>query len=75
MQTLKTIEEIRIIISKLDISAVYLFIGNGAKLQYSNMNKVKTVLAPTMEHLDRKHGAGGWLVISTLDTVQSFPAF
>ena len=63
MQTLKTIEEVRILISKLDISAVYLFIGNGAKLQYSNMDKVKTVLAPTLEHLDRKHGAGGWLAV------------
>ena len=63
MQTLKTMEEIRIIISKLDTSAVYLFIGNGANLQYANMDKVKTVLVPAMEHLDKKHGAGGWLAV------------
>ena len=42
----------------LNISAVYMFIGNGAKLQYANMDTVKTVLAPAMESLDKKHGAG-----------------
>ena len=68
MSTINTMVELSNLLAKLNISAVYLFIGNGANLQYANMDKVKTVLAPTIEHLDRKHGAGGWLAVYGGDT-------
>ena len=68
MTTIKTMAEFSSMLPKLNISAVYLFIGNGAKLQYANMDKVKTVLAPAMESLDKKHGAGGWLAVYGGDT-------
>ena len=68
MSTINTMEELSNLLTKLNISAVYLFIGNGANLQYANMDNVKTVLGPTIEHLDRKHGAGGWLAVYGGDT-------
>jgi hypothetical protein len=68
MSTINTMEELSNLLTKLSISAVYLFIGNGANLQYANMDMVKTVLAPTIEDLDRKHGAGGWLAVYGGDT-------
>ena len=54
--------------NKLGITGVYMFIGNGAKLQYDNMEKVKTVLGPVIEDLDRIHGAGQWLAVYGGDT-------
>eukprot|EP00092_Neocalanus_flemingeri_P102467 GFUD01131067.1.p1 GENE.GFUD01131067.1~~GFUD01131067.1.p1 ORF type:complete len:186 (-),score=72.08 GFUD01131067.1:200-757(-) len=68
MSIIKTFPEFSSLLAKLNISAVYLFIGNGAKLQYASMSKVKTVLAPTIDHLNCKHGAGRWLAVYGGDT-------
>ena len=68
MAFISTMEEFSNIVNKLEISAVYLFIGNGAKLQYDNMEKVKTVLGPVIEDLNRAHGAGQWLAVYGGDT-------
>ena len=68
MSTIKTMEEFNNLLMELNICGVYLFIGNGANLQYASLEKVKTVLGPTMEHLDRKHGAGRWLAVYGGDT-------
>ena len=63
MALISSMKEFGNIVNKLGISAVYLFIGNGAKLQYDNMENVKTVLGPVIEDLDRNHGAGQWLAV------------
>ena len=68
MSTINTFAEFINLLAKLNISAVYLFIGNGAKLQYSSLSQVKTVLTPTVDHLDSKHGAGRWLAVYGGDT-------
>ena len=68
MSVIRTMKEFSNIVTKLNISAVYLFIGNGAKLQYDNMEKVKSILGPVVEDLDRNHGARKWLAVYGGDT-------
>jgi len=59
----KNFSEISSIISNLKIAAVYLFIGNGKKLQYANMEQVKVSLRPVLTNLDNLHGPQKWMAV------------
>ena len=59
----KNFSEISTIISNLNIGAVYLFIGNGKKLQYANMEQVMGSLRPVMTKLDNVHGSMKWMAV------------
>ena len=68
MATIKSIEEVLSIINKLGLTGVYLFIGNGANLQYKDMNQVKDGLKPLLAQIEWQHGTGGWLAVYGGDT-------
>lgn len=61
-------EEVANIMLKKDLKAMYLFIGNGAKLQYKSMDEVKQKICPVLDELQTKHGASKWLAVYGGDT-------
>ena len=65
---LRNIEDVFDIMSKRDLTAAYLFIGNGAKLQYKNMDEVKERLSPVLDRLQANHGVSKWLAVYGGDT-------
>ena len=69
MSAIKTFSELSAILSKLEITGVYLFIGNGAKLQYANMEQVKSSLAPVLTNITNTHGGSHrWMAVYGGDT-------
>lgn len=69
MSVIRSFSELSSILSKLEISGVYLFIGNGAKLQYANMDQVKTSLEPVLSNISNLHGGSrGWMAVYGGDT-------
>jgi len=56
------------IIARTGIVATYLFVGNGAKLQYKDMDAVRQCLGEFGETLETKHGHGRWLGVYGGDT-------
>ena len=68
MATIKSMQELSSIISKLGVTGIYLFIGNGAKLQYKDMTQVKAGLVPVLDQIESLHGPGGWLAVYGGDT-------
>merc|ERR1711874_660536 len=69
MSAVKNFSELSGILSKLEISGVYLFIGNGAKLQYGNMEQVRSSLKPVLTNISNLHGGNrGWMAVYGGDT-------
>ena len=69
MSSVKNFSELSGILSKLEISGVYLFIGNGAKLQYGNMEQVRASLQPVLTNISNLHGGSkGWMAVYGGDT-------
>lgn len=69
MSAVKNFSELSAILSKLEISGVYLFIGNGANLQYGNMEQVKSSLQPVLSNISNQHGGSrGWMAVYGGDT-------
>merc|ERR1711902_102716 len=69
MSAVKNFSELSAILSKLEISGVYLFIGNGAKLQYGNMEQVRASLQPVLNSISNQHGGSrGWMAVYGGDT-------
>ena len=69
MSSVKNFSELSGILSKLEISGVYLFIGNGAKLQYGNMEQVRSSLKPVLTNISNLHGGNrGWMAVYGGDT-------
>ena len=69
MSAVKNFSELSAILSKLEISGVYLFIGNGAKLQYGNMEQVRASLQPVLTNISQLHGGSrGWMAVYGGDT-------
>ena len=62
-QILQDIEAVSDVMSKRELTAAYLFIGNGAKLQYKSMDEVKLKLSPILDQFQAKHGACKWLAV------------
>ena len=62
-QTLQDIQAVSDLMSKRELVAAYLFIGNGAKLQYKSLDEVKLKLSPILDELQAKHGASKWLAV------------
>ena len=66
--SLQNVEDVAIIMSNKSIDSAYLFIGNGAKLQYKDMNQVTQKLSPILDNLEMAHGRGKWLAVYGGDT-------
>lgn len=74
MSIIKSFPELLDIISRHSILATYLFVGNGAKLQYKDMEGVKVALDKALAPLEDLHGPGRWLAVYGGDTfIQDAP--
>ena len=68
MSVIKNFSELSAKLSELNISGVYLFIGN-ARLGYANMEQVKSSLDPVLSAISAQHGGGrGWMAVYGGDT-------
>ena len=68
MSVLKNFSELAAKLSELNISGVYLFIGN-ARLGYANMEQVKSSLDPVLSSISAQHGGSrGWMAVYGGDT-------
>jgi len=65
---LHSAEEVANVMLKRNLKATYLFIGNGAKLQYKSMDEVKQKICPVLDELQSKHGSSKWLAVYGGDT-------
>ena len=65
---LRDVEDVLEIMSKKELTAAYLFIGNGAKLQYKSMGEVKERLSHVLSKIQANHGPCKWLAVYGGDT-------
>jgi len=64
----RNFSELSEIIARTGIVATYLFVGNGAKLQYKDMDAVRQTLVEFGDTLEKEHGRGRWLGVYGGDT-------
>ena len=69
MKALKSFAEVKNLLHCHPLLGVYLFIGNGPKLQYASLDQVGESLTPVLSDLNQKHGGPGrWLAVYGGDT-------
>ena len=66
--SVKDFNDVTKMMSKKNIEAAYLFIGNGPKLQYKNMTEVAQKLSFHLDEIQSLHGPGNWLAVYGGDT-------
>ena len=66
--SVKDFNDVTKMMSKKNIEAAYLFIGNGAKLQYKDMTEVAQKLSFHLDKIQSSHGPGNWLAVYGGDT-------
>ena len=66
--SVKDFNDVTKMMSKKNIEAAYLFIGNGPKLQYKDMAEVAQKLSFHIDKIQSSHGPGNWLAVYGGDT-------
>ena len=61
--SVKDFNDVTKMMSKKNIEAAYLFIGNGAKLQYKDMTEVAQKISFHLDKIQSSQGPGNWLAV------------